>query len=178
MNFLHDKLHPDSEAARLLHHLERHAQRLSVDDLVPFRSAADLVGLDAEELARPAFFPADEVPRAVEWDISQAVKSIDVYCPFLDPDPVRRWLRRFVRRIADGIQVTVHTRDHGPGSSAAGLVNELQAAGCGVSTRERMHEKVLVIDETVLWHGSLNLLARRGPTDLMMRITDPEACTG
>jgi hypothetical protein len=28
----------------------------------------------------------------------------------------------------------------------------------------------------VLWHGSLNLLANFGPTDLMMRVTDASAC--
>jgi hypothetical protein len=28
----------------------------------------------------------------------------------------------------------------------------------------------------VLWHGSLNLFASTGPTDLMMRLTDPGAC--
>jgi len=45
-----------------------------------------------------------------------------------------------------------------------------------VLTRERMHEKVLIIDDTVPWHGSLNLLAHTGSTDLMMCVTDPTAC--
>ncbi|NYH54024.1 hypothetical protein HNR06_003613 [Nocardiopsis arvandica] len=36
--------------------------------------------------------------------------------------------------------------------------------------------KVVVLDCTVLWHGSLNLLSDNGPTDLMMRLTDPDAC--
>ncbi|MGW9636484.1 DUF5710 domain-containing protein [Nocardiopsis alba] len=40
-----------------------------------------------------------------------------------------------------------------------------------------MHEKVVILDGSVLWHGSLNLLASTGPTDLMMRLTDPGACT-
>ncbi|ANN21557.1 hypothetical protein SD37_04880 [Amycolatopsis orientalis] len=39
-----------------------------------------------------------------------------------------------------------------------------------------MHEKVVIVDGIVLWHGSLNLLANTGPTDLMMRITDVSAC--
>lgn len=39
-----------------------------------------------------------------------------------------------------------------------------------------MHEKVLILDGAILWHGSLNLLANTGPTDLMMRLTDPVAC--
>ncbi|MFE8013059.1 DUF5710 domain-containing protein [Streptomyces antibioticus] len=78
--------------------------------------------------------------------------------------------------------MTVRTRPPEEQSSDAavervrGLDQELRAAGCQVELRERMHEKVLVLDATVLWHGSLNLLANLGPTDLMMRLTDPAAC--
>ncbi|MGW6498898.1 AAA domain-containing protein [Nonomuraea angiospora] len=170
--FLHGELPPGSEADRMLAHLERHAHRLSVDDLVPFRSAADLAGLPEEELARPAFFPADEVPRAVAWDLARAQRAIDIYCAFLDPVPVRRWLGHLAPRIGAGVRVTVNTRDQ----ARPDLVRELESAGCQVVRRERMHEKVLIIDETILWHGSLNLLANVGPTDLMMRITDPTSC--
>lgn len=176
VEFLRRELPPGSEAIRMLDHLERHAHRLPVDELVPIRAAADLSGLSAEELARPAFFPADEVSRAVEWDIRHSAHSLEIYCPFLDRRPVRTWLRRLEPRMADGIRVTVHTRPPENGSIEAELVAELRQAGCEVSLRERMHEKVMIIDETVLWHGSLNLLANTGPTDLMMRITDPNAC--
>ncbi|WP_395108495.1 AAA domain-containing protein [Actinomadura sp. SCN-SB] len=175
VQYMQRALRPDSEAVRMLHHLWRHAQRIPVDELVPVRSAADLGVLDEEELARPAFFPADEVQRAVEWDIARARKSIDIYCAFLNGQAVRYWLRRLKPRIADGVRVTVHTRDHA-GTPQADLVRELQAAGCQVAARERMHEKVLILDDTVLWHGSLNLLAHSGSTDLMMRITDPSSC--
>lgn len=72
--------------------------------------------------------------------------------------------------------MTVYTRPHEPGTTPAALVQGLIEAGCRVETRERMHEKVMIVDDTILWHGSLNLLANVGPTDLMMRFTDPTAC--
>ena len=175
VEFLQRKLSPGGEAARMIDHLVRHARRLPVDDLVPIRAAADLSGLSEEELSRPAFFPADEVPRAVTWDIEHATRSLEIYCPFLDRRSVRTWLRQLEPRMADGIRVAVHTRP--PDDSVkAELVADLRKAGCEVSLRERMHEKVMILDDTVLWHGSLNLLANAGPTDLMMRITDPNAC--
>ncbi|WP_182899531.1 AAA domain-containing protein [Microbispora sp. H10830] len=176
IQFLRAKLNPAGEAAHMLAHLERHAHKLSVDDLVPFRCAADLAGLPEEELARPAFFPADEVPRAIAWDIARARQSIEIYCAFLDPNPVHNWLRHLAPRVQAGVRVTVHTRDQSEDARRKALVEELRTAGCQVATRERMHEKVLILDDTVLWHGSLNLLANTGPTDLMMRITDPGAC--
>jgi hypothetical protein len=56
----------------MLDHLETHAQTISVDQLVPIRMAADLAALPNEEPSRPAFFPADQVDRAVRWDIERA----------------------------------------------------------------------------------------------------------
>ncbi|MEU2850915.1 AAA domain-containing protein [Streptomyces syringium] len=171
-----------SEARRMLDHLEAHAQCMSVDELIPVREAAQLASLTDEELARPAFFPADEVPRAVSWDIDRAGRSIEIYCPFLDPRPVRTWSAHLAKRIADGVDVIVRTRSPEEQTTDAaaervqGLVEELRAIGCQVEFRERMHEKVLILDGAVLWHGSLNLLANVGPTDLMMRLTDPSAC--
>ncbi|MFF7066676.1 DUF5710 domain-containing protein [Streptomyces pseudovenezuelae] len=166
----------------MLDHLEAHAQCISVDQLIPVREAAQLASLSEEELARPAFFPADEVPRAVSWDIDRASRSIEVYCPFLEPRPVRTWSTQLAKRVADGVSVTVRTRPPEEQSSDAavervrGLVEELRAVGCQVEFRERMHEKVLILDAAALWHASLNLLANSGPTDLMMRLTDPAAC--
>ncbi|MGW5490642.1 AAA domain-containing protein [Streptomyces olivaceoviridis] len=179
---LREHLPVTSEARRMLDHLQAHAQCISVDQLIPVREAAQLASLTEEELARPAFFPADEVPRAVSWDIDRATRSIEVYCPFLDPRPVHTWATQLAKRVADGVKVTVRTRPPEEQATDAavervrGLVEQLRGAGCQVEFRERMHEKVLILDATVLWHGSLNLLANSGPTDLMMRLTDPSAC--
>ncbi|MEU2974515.1 AAA domain-containing protein [Nocardiopsis alba] len=180
--YLRERLRPDSEAVRMLSALERSAQLLSVDDLIPIRSAGDLSGLSEEELGRPAFFPADEVTKAVEWDIARAEKRIEIYTPFLNVGPVNRWLKTLSPRLGQGVQVIVHTRPpsdsaHKDGERQDRLIRRLREAGCEISLRPRMHEKVAILDDTVLWHGSLNLFASTGPTDLMMRLTDPGACT-
>ncbi|HET6359759.1 AAA domain-containing protein [Streptomyces sp.] len=182
LDHLREHLGVGSEALGMIDHLEAHAQIISLDQLIPVRDAAQLSTLSAEELARPAFFPADETPKAVQWDIERATRSIELYSPFLDRDPVRIWSALLAKRIADGVQVTVTTRRPEEQTTDAavervqGLVDELRSAGCRIEFRERMHEKVMILDGAVLWHGSLNLLANKGPTDLMMRLTDPVAC--
>ncbi|UKY53177.1 AAA domain-containing protein [Streptomyces inhibens] len=107
---LREHLPAGSEASRMLDHLEAYAQCISVDQLIPVREAAQLSSLTDEELSRPAFFPADEVARAVEWDIDRATRSIEIYCPFLDPRPVRTWSAQLAKRTADGVNVIVRTR--------------------------------------------------------------------
>ncbi|MEU7239031.1 AAA domain-containing protein [Streptomyces sparsogenes] len=182
VDHLRQHLAPHSEARAMLDHLESHAQLMSADQLVPTRDAAQLSALSEEELARPAFFPADEVYQAVEWDITRAVRSIELYCPFLDPQPVRKWSALLGQRVAEGVKVVVYTRaaeeqrEEAAAQRHQQRIDQLRAVGCEVDFRERMHEKVLILDGSVLWHGSLNLLANTGPTDLMMRFTDPTSC--
>jgi hypothetical protein len=94
---------------------------------------------------------------------------------------VRKWLTTLSPRLERGVQVIVYTRPPSDFTQDNGerqdrLIRELRTAGCEISLRPRMHEKVAIFDNTVLWHGSLNLLASTGPTDLMMRLTDPGAC--
>lgn len=176
VGFLLDKLLPSGEARAMIQYLTDFAHRIPALSLVPIRSADQLGDLSPEDLRSPAFFPKDEVPRAVAWDFRNAATSIDIYCPFLNRTPTQRWLRQLRPRIENNIRVRVHTRPQEADTSAAALVDELRNAGCDIHFRDRMHEKVVIIDGEVLWHGSLNLLADDGPTDLMMRITDRASC--
>src|SRR5690606_895221 len=182
LDHLRQHLPQGSEARIMIDHLEAHAQVISADQLVPIREAAQLSELSEEELRRPAFFPADEVTNAVRWDIARSSTNIELYCPFLDPGPVKKWSTVLTERVRAGVRVVIYTRTIDEQRDAVGAdrhrkrIEELRSAGCEVEFRERMHEKVLIIDGTVLWHGSLNLLANTGPTDLMMRFTDPASC--
>ncbi|MGW1465945.1 AAA domain-containing protein [Streptomyces sp. NPDC002308] len=180
--FLRKHLAPHSEALAMVEHLDRHAQTISADQLIPIRGADQLATLSEEELARPAFFEHSEVMGAVAWDVERAGTSVELYSAFMDAPPVRRWAHMLGPRIAAGLRVTVFTRSpeeqQEPSRVARHqqLVRQLESVGCRVEFRERMHEKVLIIDGSILWHGSKNLLANIGPTDLMMRYTDPGSC--
>ncbi|WP_406185341.1 AAA domain-containing protein [Streptomyces sp. NBC_01006] len=180
--FLRKHLAPHSEALAMVDHLEAHAQTVSADQLIPILDAGQLANLSEEELARPAFFEHSEVAAAVEWDVERARRSIELYSAFMDRYPVRRWARMLGLRTAAGIQVTVFTRPPEEQQDPSRVVrhrefvHQLEAVGCQVEFRDRMHEKVLILDGSVLWHGSKNLLANIGPTDLMMRYTDPASC--
>jgi hypothetical protein len=175
VDFLRGSLPPDGPARTMIDYLDQHALKWPVEQLVPIRAAAELGRLSPQELARPAFFPADEVERAVTWDIERACKSIEIFCAFLKKPAIDRWLPSLSRRIADGVLTTVYTRPPDDDTVRAHIAR-LQSAGCRIQLRERMHEKVLILDDDVLWHGSLNLLSHSGSRDLMMRLTDSSAC--
>lgn len=48
--------------------------------------------------------------------------------------------------------------------------NIVKSAGIVLSYRSEMHEKAVIIDEKILYHGSLNILSHRDTTESMLRI--------
>ncbi|WP_018686415.1 AAA domain-containing protein [Actinokineospora enzanensis] len=172
---LRERLPAGSEVRVMLDHLTAHARHVPLDDLIPVRTAAELGDLAADDLARPAFFPADEVDAAVLWDFARAARRIEIYCPFLHSRRMPRFRPALLAALARGTAVRLFTRgadehpDHEP------ILRALAADGFAVETRDQMHEKMVVVDD-VLWHGSLNLFADTRATELMMRLASPVAC--
>lgn len=53
-----------------------------------------------------------------------------------------------------------------------GAVEELQAFGVHVNLRAKVHEKLIVIDDLILWEGSLNPFSHYDTAERMRRWTD------
>lgn len=50
----------------------------------------------------------------------------------------------------------------------------MQRAGVQLRVRSGMHEKIGVIDNQILWHGSLNILSHNDTRESMLRFESPE----
>jgi len=55
----------------------------------------------------------------------------------------------------------------------ANIEEQMREAGVGVIPKSRLHEKLVFIDETIAWFGSLNVLSQSRSTESMMRFADP-----
>ena len=54
------------------------------------------------------------------------------------------------------------------------LLERLTSAGICVKTQNHCHERYAVIDQSLVWYGSMNLLSRGREEDSLMRIVSPE----
>jgi hypothetical protein len=52
--------------------------------------------------------------------------------------------------------------------------HKLTVLGANVHLRQGMHEKVGILDDRILWHGSLNILSHNDTRESMLRIESPE----
>jgi ssDNA-binding Zn-finger/Zn-ribbon topoisomerase 1 len=105
--------------------------------------------------------------------MANAKDSIVIFSGFVTPRRVARLGDLLRSKIAEGVRVRCITRPpHLNGTMDVALGKEaldsMEGIGCIVDCRARIHEKVILIDKEIVWHGSLNALSHTHRTDESM----------
>lgn len=104
-----------------------------------------------------------------EKDIEKAKKYIVIFSAFLTEKRVAHWGDLIRKKIGEGVKVRVVTK--GPANqssfkdSAAKGIKHLLKLKVIVDLRKDIHQKMIFIDDDILWFGSLNVLSYTGDTD-------------
>ena len=179
LDFLERKLPSRSYLREVLHRAQAIGAVTPVEEVL----ALEATGLAAAEvgLAMPpgvavperGFFASAEFKLALEQDLRGAKRSIVIFSGFATVRAVESLLPVLRSRLSQGVKVRCVTRP--PANNGSMGVEEgtaalrlLRQAGCAVDTRWGLHEKAVVIDERVVWFGSLNVLSHGGSTSEMM----------
>ena len=160
---------------------EQRGVALSTDDLVPDYDLSP-GPVDSLWVPRIAFddsttaaFSEEGFYSAFSRDLDSAARSIVIFSPFMTERGTGRWADVLHHKLREGCKIRVVTRPpkgHGDigAQSVATLITALRSMGVAVDIREDMHEKVAVIDDAIVWHGSLNILSHRDTSESMLRI--------
>jgi hypothetical protein len=108
-------------------------------------------------------------------DIQHARESIVLLSPFIAPQALQRWIEPLARAVKRGVRIRVITRA-GQSRRLDEVIHQLRAHGISVDLWEQMHEKVVIIDDKIVWYGSMNVLQHRLSTELMIRSSDQSLC--
>lgn len=182
-------LHRDSSLARIVHHFSHEAEVLGSESFVD-----NYLTTDFEKWAHallPTTTPTRE-PISGElyteknfWaqffqDIRTVKKRLILLSPFIT---IRRSsvLMDYFRAMRErGIDIRVYTmpRSQQTGemaNQAEVVIDQLKTIGVKVIERRKMHQKVAIIDDAILWDGSLNILSHRDTEEQMRRFEAPSA---
>lgn len=114
--------------------------------------------------------------RAFEKDLKGARYSVLIESPFITARrmnhllPILRRLRRRGVRVVVNTRSTVeHDMDYRYQSAMA--VFAMQELGVMVLYTGKHHRKLAIIDNEILWEGSLNILSQNDSCEIMRRIT-------
>jgi hypothetical protein len=125
---------------------------------------------DAE---KTGLFNQHDFEQVCMTDLDLAKKGIAIFSGFVTEQRVAAYEALFRRKKAEGIAIRCVTRppkNNGsiPVEQGKAALDGLEHMGCVVDTRGEIHEKVVVIDDKIVWFGSLNPLSHTARTDEVM----------
>jgi superfamily I DNA and/or RNA helicase/ribosomal protein L37AE/L43A len=128
---------------------------------------------------RVRMFNEESFGPEVMKDIQTATYSIAIYSGFVTKNRVQTYIQEFQKRIKNGVTIRCITRPPSLNGSNEGMrksgkqgLQQLKKAGCLIDLRSQIHQKIVIIDEQVVWFGSLNPLSHTTKTDETMQRTE------
>jgi hypothetical protein len=185
LTYLQHKL-PDRALLRdILNTMQSRGRIVEVQDILALRPVVDdlrhLQGHFELDLAaeKAGLFHHKDFEAVCRKDLENAKSSLAIFSGFVTRQRVASYGDLLRRKISEDVAIRCVTRPprlNGsiPVDQGKQALDALEGLGCVVDTRSQIHEKVVIIDERIVWFGSLNLLSHTARTDeMMMRIDNP-----
>lgn len=118
-------------------------------------------------------FDEAQFEQALLHDIQTAEKSVVIFSGYVTPSRVGKLADPLRSKISTGVRVRCVTRPpklNGSISESAGrdAIEMLEGIGVAVDCRSKIHQKVCLIDNRIVWWGSLNALSHMYHSDETM----------
>ena len=120
-------------------------------------------------------FDIDSYEKVYEKNLLEANKEIIISSPGLNHTKVDAFVKLIKHRQEDGVKLTVITLNpegypEEKIEDTKRLVEILKNCGVRIKLQEHMHEHFAIIDEEIVWYGSMNFLSRAKVDDNLMRV--------
>ncbi len=109
-------------------------------------------------------------------DLKAANESVCLVSPFITTRRTEFFLAEFEAMICRGVELKIytrpvaeHTQDHMK-EGAKNVISELTRIGAQVIQMPKLHQKVVLVDDSICWEGSLNILSHKDTLEHMRRL--------
>lgn len=121
-----------------------------------------------------ALFDNNTFYKAFERDLRRARQSVIIESPFITRRRMEHLLPLLAKLRRKGVRIVVNTRnpeEHNEeyAIQAGDAVAAMQDIGIKVLYTVKHHRKLAIIDEEILWEGSLNILSQSDSCEIMRR---------
>ena len=179
-----DELLPSRALLRdVLHRMEVNGHVVSGRELFALGPVEkDLQGLESTELSEIArthgLFNEHDFDPAFVADVGRAEQSVAIFSGFVSHRRVGELIGLFGDKTQAGVKMRCISRPphlNSRSSEVKRCLDALEGVGCAVDSRERIHQKIVIIDGRIVWHGSLNALSyAQRSEELMTRLVNAE----
>lgn len=108
-----------------------------------------------------------------ENDLAIARKEIVIVSPFVSKRRIQQVSPLIAAALHKQIKVVVMTRpvtDHKDDKTLRAIFTELESVGLQITFKSNIHQKIAIIDQSIVWYGSINLLGYGRSEETMMRL--------
>ena len=153
-----------------------YAKRLKAYKKIGYKLYADHM---QEKQNTNAIYDSDTYAPVYEKDLLEAIKEIVISSPTLGKNKVMRMIRILKERQEAGVKVTIVTWHpdnymYGRDEHRIELMEDLRNAGFHIELMQENCQHYAVIDNEIVWYGSMNLLSKDDVEDNIMRIRSKE----
>lgn len=132
-------------------------------------------GLKSKKQTTNAIFDSENYYEVYRKDLLQADKNIIISSPVISGAKVYELISLLRDKQLAGVEITIVTWEpdsYGFGDAAfwMQLHEEMRQAGFYIKTVEESCEHFAIMDQEIVWYGSMNLLAKNNADDSMMRV--------
>lgn len=133
------------------------------------------VNMDGEKQKANAIYDIENYAETYWKDLEEANSAVVVSSPRLNNQKVDRIINMLGKRRELGVKVTIVTwhpdaYKYGKDDVRMGLMERLRKAGFEIRLVEESCEHYAVIDNEIVWYGSVNLLSKEDAEDNLMRV--------
>ncbi len=126
-----------------------------------------------------AIYDGSAAMDAFERDVSDATNSIVIFSPYIQNGRVSKLLPVLQEMIIAGVTVTIHTKaaedyEESKQSEHQETIARLQDVGAKVITHKALQQRCAIIDEKIVWYGSVDFLAFGRRDSDMLRFVDSD----
>lgn len=134
-------------------------------------------GIDGEKQEANAIYDIDNYAEVYNRDLAEAKESVIISSPRINTKKVEKLIELLAPKYELGLKVTIVTWHpdsyiYGKDYVRMELLERLRCAGFEVRLRTEDCECFAVIDGSIVWYGSINLISKEDAEDNIMRVCD------
>jgi superfamily I DNA and/or RNA helicase len=124
-----------------------------------------------------SWFTGEGFYKAFEKDLRGVKSKVFLASPFTTAQGTERWMQTFRDLRAKNVEIVGFTKpvnEKDASTNSAEIHTGLEGVFKELRPVSKMHEKLAVFDQRVVWLGSLNILSHKNSTEIMVRIDSPD----
>ncbi len=124
-----------------------------------------------------SWFTGEGFYKAFEKDLRSVKSKVFLASPFTTAQGTERWMQTFRDLRAKEVEIIGFTKpvnEKDSSTNSSEIHTGLETVFKELRPVSKMHEKLAVFDQRVVWLGSLNILSHKNSTEIMVRIDSPD----